>query len=329
MLAAWLLAARAHAAILVEGPEPGCPGRDQVAAALEARLPGATAGGESGRRLEIEPAAPGVAVRLRDGAGAVVLERQLRLDGRTAASSTRAEGCQTLAEAAALVVVRYLREIGFRPPSAAVLERPAEPPVVTSEPPPPPVAPSAPGPPWATAGLLGVGGAGRVGTGGSSASPRVEAMVGLATHVGLLAVELGGGISDQSVIPVPASGGGELRLRAFPLRGALGVPLSIPGGTLVPTAGMSLDLLSFRAAGLADARSGLRVDPAVELGASYLVARRRLYVRARLATGLALAPRDFRVGSGTLPVFRTADAYFRAQIELGLVLWKNGSPGTL
>jgi hypothetical protein len=328
MVVGLLLPGRAQAGIAVEAPD--CPGRAQVVAALESRLPGATAGPPD-RRLDLRPSAPGIALRLLDGTGALVLERELKLDQRTAASSTHAEACQTLAEAAALVVVRYLREIGYRPPSAGVVERAPEPPAVTTEAPPP----RAPSPPWPSAGFLGLAGAGRVGTGGSSVSPRGEMMVGLAAHFGPLAAELAGGASSESQIPVPDSGSGELRLRAFPLRAALGVPFPAPGGFLVPAAGMSVDVLSFRARGLAGARSGVRLDPAVELGASYVVVRRRLYARALLSTGLTLAPRDFALdpdpagGARAQPVFRTADAYFRALLEVGVVLWKNGSQGSL
>jgi hypothetical protein len=92
-------------------------------------------------------------------------------------------------------------------------------------------------------------------------------------------------------------------------------------------------VISFRASGLEDNRSGRRLDPAVELGASYLVTGKRLFARALLTTGLTLVQRDFgaeRAGAdpGT-PVFRTADAYFRALLEVGVVLWKNGSAGSL
>ena len=90
---------------------------------------------------------------------------------------------------------------------------------------------------------------------------------------------------------------------------------------LIPTAGLGLDLLSFRASGLADARQGLRVEPAAVLGGSYLLLGRRLFARGSLVGGWTLAPRDFN--AGTEPVFRTPDAYLRATVELGTVLWKN------
>jgi hypothetical protein len=146
-------------------------------------------------------------------------------------------------------------------------------------------------------------------------------------HLGWVAAALGGGASSATVVPVPDSGG-ELRLRGYPLRAALGVPIAVPGGALVPTVGLGLELLSFRATGLVDARSGLRLQPAGEVGASYLVTGRRLFLRLRAGGGRRLAPRDFDAG-GPDPVFRTADGYFRADVEVGLVLWKIGSRGGL
>jgi hypothetical protein len=129
-------------------------------------------------------------------------------------------------------------------------------------------------------------------------------------------------------VPVPDSGGGELRLRGYPLRAAVGLVVPAPGGALVPALGLAVDLLSFRAAGLVDARGGLRIEPAAELGASYLLIGSRLSLRLRGAAGRRLVPRDFEAG-GPDPVFRTADGYFRADVEIGLVLWKNQPSGRL
>src|SRR5688500_14841545 len=112
-------AAAAEGGITVDVAEPGCPGRGQIVAALEARLPRVTAAGSTpGRRLELETGAEGPLLRLRAAGGAVELTRQLAPQAR----GPSAEGCEAIAEAAALVVVRYLREIGYQPPA---LEQPA------------------------------------------------------------------------------------------------------------------------------------------------------------------------------------------------------------
>jgi hypothetical protein len=108
------------------------------------------------------------------------------------------------------------------------------------------------------------------------------------------------------------------------VRLAAGLPLRLsPSMMLVPTAGVSLEVLAFRAAGLADARRGTRLEPAAELGASYLlIGGPGLFGRISVAGGLTLGARDFDAGLAQ-PVFRTPSAYLRAQIEVGLVLWKN------
>jgi hypothetical protein len=313
----WLaLVATAPAAdggIAVDVPDRGCPARAQMVAALEARLPGVVGDGPGARRLELEQGPDGTKLRLRAGQ-TIEVERQLALDARAAASSER---CEALAETAALVVVRYLREIGYRPPAVAPAIATAPAPVVQAA----PVA-AAPAP-LGSAGYLGVGGAGRF-----AASSRAELSVAFALHLRRLAGELAAGATTRTVVPVPGSTDATLSLRSFPLRAAIGVPVRLGASVLVPQAGFSAELLSFRASGLVDARAGTRVVPALELGASWLLARRRIFARVGVAGGLTLGGRDFDAGLGQ-PVFRTPGAYLRAQVELGLVLWKNRRPASL
>jgi hypothetical protein len=293
----------AEGGISVEVSE-GCPGRGQIVPALEARLPGVTGSGAT-RRLELEREGGGLLLRLREPDGAVALER--RLEARAAST----EGCEALAEAVALVVVRYLREIGYQPPAAA----PPEPVVETSVPPPPPPPRSASG------GFVGVAGSVRAGSPGAA---RAELLLGFQLHLQWVAGELAAGAGAETVVAIPDAGpGAELRLRSFPVRLAVGLPLRLTRAqVLVPMAGLSLDVLSFRAAGLTDARRGVRLEPAAEAGASYLLMGPRLFGRIEVAGGLTLGARDFDAGVGP-PVFRTPSAYLRAQIEVGLVLWKN------
>ena len=148
-------------------------------------------------------------------------------------------------------------------------------------------------------------------------------LVGLHGNRGWIAAEIAAGVSSEAAIPVPQSvGAAELRLRTFPVRVAVGLPLPLAGGVIAPAVGLNLDLLSFRARGLADARSGLRVEPAAELGLAYRAQSRRLFVRGSLFGGLSLSPRDFDAG-GAEPVFRTPAAYVRLGVEAGVALWKN------
>jgi hypothetical protein len=330
-IAGLLWPALTHAGLTVSAADAGCPTRAQVVAALEASLPGVTS--SPGSRLELTPMATGLSLRLVDPTGSAVLERTLAL------KATRPEACQALAEATALVVARYFRDLAVHHPSAAV-ERVIEVPPAPS----PPqkrnqnrkqkrtgtgtVMIRAPEPPARSSAFLGVSASARVGAGTGSSSPRGDLLLSLALHRGHLAAELSGGISSTTAVSIPDSDAGELRLRAFPFRAALGLPLPVPGGALVPTLGAALDLLSFQATGLVDARGGLRLEPAAEVGVSYLLTGRRLYLRLRGGAGRRLFPRDFEAGLPQ-PVFRTADAYFRADVEVGLVLRKNGSPAGL
>jgi hypothetical protein len=89
-----------------------------------------------------------------------------------------------------------------------------------------------------------------------------------------------------------------------------------------------VDTITFRARGVADAKSGVRVDPAAEGGVAYVVARRGLFVRALVFAGVSLAPRDFDAGRPA-PVFRTPGSYVRAEIDLGVVLGKKTGVGGL
>ena len=303
-------AAATEGGIAVDAAERGCPSRAEVVSALEARLPGVTADGAT-RQLSLEPGPAGLTLRLRAGEQ-IELERRLTPDERAASP----EGCEALAEAAALVVVRYLREIGYRPPE-----------VRAPEPLPVVVAPGSPTPPRSSvrsAGYLGIAGAARA----APAASRAELSLVFQLHRGWLAAEVAAGATSQTVAAVPATASGELRLRAFPARLALGVPVRLGWATLVPAAGMGLDVLWFRSSGLADARQGVRLEPAAEVATSCLMARGALFGRLTLAGGLTLGGRDFDAGQPE-PVFRTPGAYLRAQFELGVVLWKNGPSPSL
>jgi hypothetical protein len=268
-----------------------------------------------------------VRLQLRQAGGAIVLERELPLQPASASG----EACRALAQAAALVVVRYLQEIGYRPATAALPPEepaPAQPPAPPQDRPvevidraPPALAvradPAAPAP---SAGFLGAAGGVRGGAVDGRAHLRTELSVGLAATRGWIAAELAAGVSSEDRVAVAP--GADLRLRAYPLRAGLGVPLPLFGGTILPAAGVTLDLLQFRASGLSDAQRGLRLEPAAELGLGYRAAGRRLFVRGSLWGGFSLAPRDFDAGMAE-PVFRTSAAYLRVQVETGLVLWKN------
>jgi hypothetical protein len=359
-LLAPLPAGAAEALIAVDVPVAGCPGRAEVIAALESRLPGVTRGrggaGPARYRLEIShaPGEPEAPLQLRSLAGGVVLERRLPVQ----ANARPAEVCQALAEAAGLVVVRYLRELGYRPapepppqdepraepasaPAPAVPERsaaaaPAPAPSTSAGSPSRPadavtVTTPAPGAatrvapaarPLASAGYLGAGAIVRMGLRSDPAEvTRGELGVSLQASGRAWHAELGGGVSTASRIDIAGSPG-ELRLRAFPLRAAFGIPVGVGAGQLVPLAGVTVELTSFEATGLADARSGLRAEPSIELGLGYRRAGPSWFWRVQAGGGFSLAPRDF-AAEGQAPAHRAPAAYLRALVEVGPVLWKN------
>ena len=362
----------AEALIAVDVPAAGCPGRADVVAALESRLPGVTRGrggsGSARYRLEVNHAAgeAEAPLRLRSLAGGVVLERRLPVEARARPS----ELCQALAEAAALVVVRYLRDLGYRPGSHAGAARragargasavdaaasgdddaapaPAPPasaahhrlrrrrPLARARPRrrhrrrssrgqrPRPV--SCPdrrpvGPP----GYLGAGAVVRMGLRSDLADvTRGEIAASLQSSGDWWHLEIGGGVSSETRVEVGGATAGELRLRAFPLRAAFGIPLGLGGGQLMPLAGVTLDLTSLprhrscrcaqRPAGRAGRRAGCG-----------LPAR-----RAELVLAGPGRRRAFPCDRGTLPrKARSPPTGVRRPIfgrwsRSGPVLWKN------
>jgi hypothetical protein len=288
-----------------------CPRSDQIVGALEARLPGVTTG-EPTWRLELERHASELTLRLRGTRTSVTyLERRLDSDARSASP----EVCAALAETAAQVVVRYLREIGYRPPPPPPLA------VVTKLPPVPLHSVDLPQVIGFSAGYLGVD----LGLRAAGSSRGEVAITFQHQRAGLVlgrVLAFSAGVTTETTRSVPGTPEAALRLRAFPLRLSLGLGLDMWRGWLGPELGAGIDLLSFQAAGLTDARSGLRVEPVAEAGLWYLWSGSTLFARGGVLGGASFHAHDFDAGL-TQPVFRTPGAYLRAQFELGFVLWKN------
>ena len=172
-------------------------------------------------------------------------------------------------------------------------------------------------------GFLGAAVGGRVGIGEGDRYPRAELLIDLGLHVGAVALGFEVGTSAVTRISVPGpSPEGRLTLRAYPLRASLGLPVRFgASGWLVPAVATGVDLLSFSASDLTDARSGLRTEPVVEAGLSYLAAGGPLYGRIRVMGGLTLRSHSFDALRAE-PIFRTPNAYLRAQLEIGTRLGK-------
>ncbi len=141
----------------VSNAADACPTQDQLAEALDARMPGVVSRGprEPGAtslRLGLALAPDGVTrVTVTDATGALRLERDLDLpkSGSPREPHERAGPCGAIAETVALIVERYMRHIGYHEP----------PPLALVEPPPAPAPPAVPPPP------PGPGRAGRFGVG--------------------------------------------------------------------------------------------------------------------------------------------------------------------
>jgi hypothetical protein len=253
MLATVLLAAGLNATSLEVEVAPGldCP----TAAAVERSLERRVAGAAPGWRVVLDEAgeAPGGAVRLRlqQPGGAAVLERVLKME------SPR---CETGAEAVAVVVERYFRQLIWSPPPSALPEREGAAAVVATAPAASGTAPGDRGP-----------------------APRVVVLIGpMLSTVG----------------PDPVGGAAELRVRlAGPFHAGLG--LLFPRVTAVealPAGGSAslrawpfmLRALAERTRGSWAVLAGLDAVLSVEHGSSTQIARPSEASRLMLAAGGSL-----------------------------------------
>jgi hypothetical protein len=351
--------------IVVEAETGGCPSRAEVIAALDVRLPGAAVrlpgAGLARRLLLLDRLADEAALRLRlfDARGTLALERRLQLGGADSRTRRAAGNCAALAEAAAQVVDRYLREIGYRPPvelgdsaerpvaaeaaaaptPAAPAQQPPAPPAPAPAPPSKPTGATAetaivvplrpaparrPGAGWLVMTSLVTGG--RLGVGTGDRWSRAELLLALQLRWRWLALSAAAGASDETNVPIVGTEpGAQLSLRAFPVRVHVGPALLLPvGGWLLPVVGASLDGITFVSRGVPQPASGRRLDAALEGGVGYLRLFGHLGVGLRLAAGWALHPRDFDAGRPE-PVFRTPGAYLRADLQLGFAVGKDSS----
>jgi hypothetical protein len=318
------------------GPE-ACPTQDQLAEALEARMPGVVARGAREAnpnllRLGLTMSPEGVArVTMTDATGGLRLERDLDLPksgatgpagaaGSPGTSAARERGsCAALAETVALIVERYMRHIGYHEPPPPTL---VEPPPAPPPPAPPPAPPSR------------LGGPGRLGLGSSARLPylaswRFEAGLTGAVRVGRLDLAASVGAALPTDQGVSMSGGlGTLRTAAFPARVQIG--WAVPLGarlTLVPAAGGGFDLVRAETHGIDMTRRSAAVEPTLEGGLRAVLAlTRRVWIDLQAFQGVDVRPEQFTVvvpnkGVETLSV--TPRAYTRLGVDFGVFLGKN------
>jgi hypothetical protein len=313
----------------VSNAPDACPTQDQLAEALEARMPGVVARGAREPnpnllRLGLAMSPEGVArVTMTDAAGAPRLERDLDLpkSGAAAPNGTRerAGACGALAETVALIVERYMRHLGYHEPPPPALVEPTRPP---PPPPPPPPAPRPPGGP----GRLGVSLAARL----PYAAPwRVEAGLTGAERVGPVDVTatLGAALPEDQGIPTSA-GKGTLRLRTFPARLALGFAVRVGRRlALVPAVAGGFDLVLAESRGIEMTRRSTAIEPTLEAGLRAVTAvTQRIWIDLQAFQGIDVRPEDFRVtdSMGTdRNVLLTPRTYTRVGVDFGVYLGKN------
>jgi hypothetical protein len=305
------------------GGGEGCPSERQVESALGARVPGLvspTATGPGALRLSVtgSPDAE-LSVDLVDAQGESVLRRLLPAPARG-----RAADCPALAETVALIVERYLHDVGYEAPTLAP---PA--PKPPSTPPPAPVPPletrSAPAPKATSPADTDTHAVFRLGTSinarrGDTGGFDGDAALALAvegTNAGPARPHLGACLSAGLAPRADASWANQTAtLRRLPIR--LGVYLRLPlgPGHLEPGAGGGADALLVTTGG-PSGKSERHLAPFADLALGYsLPLVGPLYLRALSRAALAV-PYTFRTGS-LVQIWGTPRTYLELGVELGV-----------
>jgi hypothetical protein len=328
LLLASLVAATATVTVSPGAPTD-CPSSEQLARALSVAAPGIVApvtgtpaaAGPASLRLATATSAEGdVRVDLLDAQGEAVLHRVLPAPPRG-----RAPDCAALADTIALIVDRYLRDVGYEAPPLPPPPKPA--PAVTTAPQPEPevtntqaVEPSAPpaSPPPAQW-RLGVVGSARLGdAGGADGDGGLALSVegsGPGPHLG---ARLTVGVAPAAEARWSAQGASQsATLRRLPFR--MGGYVSIPAGPgrLEPGLGAGADLLLVSTSGPGTA-GGQHAAPFGDVALAYTISLTGpLYGRVQSRVALAV-PYDFNTLGGAR-VWGTPRAFGEAGVELGLV----------
>jgi hypothetical protein len=311
-------------ALAAATPASECPAPAQIAASLNALIPGvapeARPGGPlalaGGLRLLIASSADGegdVRVDLFDAQGDVVLHRVLPGPPRG-----HAPDCPALAETVALIVDRYLHDVGYEVPP---LPPPAPPPAPVAGPPraePAPVAPPPAPAHVAPPAILRVGLAadGRLGDAGGLDG---DADLALGLESGGDGRRWGGRLSFGYSPAAEARWSGKMAtLYRLPAR--VGLYLSLPAGPgrLEPGFGAGADVLLASAEGPGTTGGvGVHLAPFGDACLAYTIPlTNRLYVRPLSRVALTV-PYVFKDLAGER-VWGTPRVYGEAGVELGL-----------
>jgi hypothetical protein len=300
-----------------------CPSPAELAATLNARIPGlapatpaAPLSLASGMRLSVVTSPDGdVRVDLVDAKDEIVLHRLL-----PAPPAGHAPDCPALAETIAIIVERYLHDIGYEAPTA-----PPPPPPAASPPAPPPSAPTTlvaePAPPvvarraHAALWRLGVAASGRRGDAGGFDGDGDLALGVEGTSDGPhLGARLSAGLAPRASATWGATDRATLLRIPFRLGGYVGVPLG--RGRLEPGLGVGADVLRVAVTGRGP-EGGSYLAPAGDLSVTYTMPLiGGIYGRALSRVALA-EPYIFKA-LGDLQVWGTPRVYGELGVELGV-----------
>jgi hypothetical protein len=303
------------------GPDQGCPSPRQINDALAARIPdvvGAAADTPaSALRLSVTGAAtPGLLrIEITDPSGEPRLQRTLQ-----PSDHGRGSDCAALAETVALIVDRYLHEVGYElppsppPPPAPPPELEAAAPAIVSRPERPP--PTRDGIRFDVV----AGGAWRGASTGSE--EEVVGGIGVERGRGLRAgATLTGGVASERAKSL--ADGTTATLRRFPLHLALYLGIPLGPGQVEPGIGGGLDWLASRV-DWAHTLSDVSPSPSADLTIGYrLFLGDHFFVRAGASVALAV-PYRFAASpqngarTGTEEIFVSPRTYIRSALDLGL-----------
>jgi len=299
-----------------------CPSPAELAATLNARVPGLAPSAPaaplslaSGMRLSVVTSPEGdVRVDLVDAKDEIVLHRLL-----PAPPVGHAPDCPALAETVAIIVERYLHDIGYEAPTAPP-PPPAPPPAA-----PPPSAPTTlvaePAPPvverraHAALWRLGVAASGRRGDAGGFDGDGDLALGVESTSEGTrLGARLSAGLAPRASATWSTADRATLSRIPFRLGGYLGVPLG--RGRLEPGLGVGADVLRVAVTGSGQG-GGSYLAPFGDLSATYTMPLIGA-VYARALSRIALEePYTFKA-LGNLDVWGTSRVYGELGVELGV-----------
>jgi hypothetical protein len=339
-----------------------CPEAARVAEALTARMPNVLAAGQipAGTTvlgLMLAQGGPNaVRLQLRDRTGATVLERILDTTstgavGAPAHAAAAAADCAALADTVALIVERYLRQIGYRgvapPPTTDRLAPPPDSTPHTEAVPPTDAAARAAAPlpvlgavastsqpsrlpGWTTTrGFLGAGIELSAPISGAGADSRWIRSVDVDgdLHLGALALSASVGVGEATEkSPVPPTAEGSFRILPMPIRLRVGLVIRAGPGTVVPQVGGGVDWLWTSTRRIDGQHPRAAVEPIIDAGAAYfLPLGRHVYFKLHAASALNLQPHDFFVldDNSAPTIFRTARLYLRAGVDAGIALGQN------